>query len=143
MTSPENTDIMKKRIRIWALLLAAAGSAWLMAAEAGERSLTFERDTVDMGTLDGKTPVTGRFRFRNEGAQPVGVTRVFGDCTCIRTEYPDGEIAPGGEGEISVTYSGSNRSHGPFVKMLRVGTTDSPRYRRIWIRGVVARPQKD
>jgi hypothetical protein len=82
------------------------------------------------------------FLLRNTGSAPLTITQVQTSCGCTEPDWTRDPIAPGGEGQIFITYSTKNRP-GPFKKNISVYTTDKERRLRLTITGEVIPKSKD
>ena len=75
--------------------------------------IKFEKTTIDFGTFSMDDPVQKcTFKFKNVGDAKLVITAVHASCGCTVAEYPKDFISPGGSGEITVTYDGSNKMPG-------------------------------
>jgi hypothetical protein len=71
----------------------------------------------------GPRKLTGEFKFKNTGVEPVTITEVHSSCGCTVPETPKEPVAPGGSGVIPVTYSGGDRQ-GKQTQHIQVKTSD-------------------
>lgn len=117
------------------LLLSLVMSCY--GAEKSKGEIKFEETTYDFGNVkeDGGK-VTHEFSFKNVGNEPLKITDARAECGCTTPEYPKGEIAPGEEGIIKVTYNPLGRPGG-FTKVVTVRCTGNPGKVNLKIRGTV------
>lgn len=76
--------------------------------------------TYNFGTIsevDG--PASHTFVVTNTGDAPLVITRVTASCGCTRPQWTKAPIAPGGKGEVTVTYNPKGRP-GPFYKTVSI-----------------------
>lgn len=88
----------------------------------GARAMRFGQTTVDTGTIgENDGPSVYEYRFRNEGAEPLAVTRVQTSCGCAVAEAVPKVVPAGGEGAIRVTYRPKGHP-GRFMRRIFVYT---------------------
>lgn len=107
---------MKQIIFIFMAILFATG----MASAQKKAVIVAETATHDFGEIkesDGK--VTYTFKVKNEGDAPLVLTRVIASCGCTTPEWTKEPIAPGGSGDIKITFDPQGRP-GPFAKTISV-----------------------
>ncbi|MCC8117475.1 MAG: DUF1573 domain-containing protein [Bacteroidales bacterium] len=97
---------------IFTALLIALVCMVALPSMAQEKApeLKFETLRHDLGTIhekDGK--VTVEFPFTNDGNANLVITSAYASCGCTTPKYPEGPIAPGAKGVITVTYSPAGR----------------------------------
>lgn len=98
--------------------------------------ISFDDKIHDFGdVLIGDGPVSHTFRFRNVGNTDMTVLNVISSCGCTTPVWPTEPIAPGGEGEISVTFTNDQGPY-PFDKTLTVYVSGAARPEILHIRGV-------
>jgi hypothetical protein len=81
--------------------------------------IQFDENVFDFGEIYQDTDHTHAFGFANVGDAPLTVKRTQTSCGCTAAIASEGPIAPGGRGEIRVTYS-SKRSVGAQSKTVTV-----------------------
>lgn len=97
-------------------------------AEFGHTEYTFgptPRDSV----------LTHSFPFVNEGDEPLIVFETSTSCPCVTVRKPSSPVAPGGTGEIVVTFDGSRSMRGRFQQLVRVTTSASGSPVKLYIYG--------
>ncbi|MEG1701152.1 MAG: DUF1573 domain-containing protein [Alistipes sp.] len=100
---------------------------WMVAgiAPAAAQGLVFSDLKKDVGTIsEDDAPRLYRFAYRNTSKKPVVILRVVTTCGCTQPAYSRQPIAPGGEGEVSVTFHPRGRA-GSLHKALFVYTNES------------------
>ena len=109
---------MKRILYVFALILLTAG---VMSAQNKEAVITVVGDAVyDFGDIqEAKGPATHVFKIKNDGGTPLVITKVVASCGCTTPDWTKEPIAPGGSGEIKVTYDPTSRP-GPFTKTISV-----------------------
>ena len=80
--------------------------------------MVFENETIDYGTLPHNADGTRQFVFVNNGNKPLTIESTQGSCGCTVPTKPEGAIAPGATGKISVHYA-TDRV-GPFTKTVTI-----------------------
>lgn len=88
--------------------------------------IKFEREIVDFGKLNDGEKVTCSFKFKNAGESDLIISSVSANCGCTVADYPREPIAPGEEGQITVTYDSSNSSGLRISKEISVLTNTTP-----------------
>lgn len=98
--------------------------------------IKFETTTIDLGKFSMDDAVRKCvFRFTNTGSAKLVVSYVHPTCGCTVAEYTKDYIAPGGTGEITVTYNGTGKMPGKFKKSIQVFTNCKDDMARIFISG--------
>lgn len=98
--------------------------------------IKFDKTTHNFGSFSEKNPVvTHSFTFTNVGEQPLVVNQAIASCGCTVPEFTKEPIAPGGKGEIKVTYNGEGKFPGHFKKSITVRTNGSVEMTRLYIEG--------
>lgn len=104
---------------------------WLLAAvllvgfSSISAKLTWVEEKIDFGTIretDGK--VTRNFSCRNDGSEPVMISRVRTTCGCTSVATKGETVLPGESVQLPVTYNPVGRP-GHFDKGVMVYTADS------------------
>ena len=103
--------------------------------------IKYEQTTVDLGTFSQDTPVQKcTFKFYNVGDDKLYINYVHG---CTVADFPKDPISPGGSGEISVTYDGTNKMPGKFRKTIQVFTNCKDELSRVYILGNMSNLTKE
>ena len=114
------------------VLLALLLSAQIVLAQ----KISFERNTVDVGKVLWKSPVTATFRFTNkDGRQPLQIREVDAGCGCLSVKWPSAAVTKGTTGEIQITYDAMMLGH--FDRFIDVYTNQSAKPTRIRMKGHV------
>lgn len=79
--------------------------AFLYALCLNAQSLQFRQDTLDVGLTTWYRPIKGVFRFKNVSNNTVRIAEVDPGCGCLMPVYPEGDIRPGEEGRVVITYN--------------------------------------
>lgn len=122
---------MKKMLMIGLMMVFTLG---MMAQQPAQ--IKFDKTTHNFGSFSEKNPVvTHSFTFTNVGEQPLVVNQAIASCGCTVPEFTKEPIAPGGRGEIKVTYNGEGKFPGHFKKSITVRTNGSVEMTRLYIEG--------
>lgn len=98
--------------------------------------IKFEKTTHDFGTFCMDDAVQKCvFKFTNTGKAKLVINYVHPTCGCTVAEYTKDYIAPGGTGEITITYDGNGKMPGRFKKGIQVFTNCKDDMSRIYIMG--------
>lgn len=107
---------MKKVIFICLAIFMTAGIAFAQQNAV----IAADNATHDFGQIkEADGDVTHTFEIKNDGAQPLVITRVIASCGCTTPEWPKEPIAAGQKGTIKITFDPKNRP-GPFTKSISV-----------------------
>ena len=109
---------MKRILYVFTLIVLTAG---VISAQNKDAAITVEGDAVfDFGDIkEANGPATHAFKVKNDGGTPLVITKVVASCGCTTPDWTKEPIAPGGSGEIKVTYDPTSRP-GPFTKTISV-----------------------
>ena len=125
---------------VMALLMVVGASA----KKKKYAEIKYEQTTVDLGTFSQDTPVQKcTFKFYNVGNDKLYINYVHTSCGCTVADFPKDPISPGGSGEISVTYDGTNKMPGRFRKAIQVFTNSKDELSRIYILGNMSNLTKE
>jgi hypothetical protein len=113
---------MKRNLLVMLVVMFTAMFANAQTAEAKKTSLTFEKTTLDYGTIKQNSEPLRVFKFKNNSNKPVIITSATGSCGCTVPDYPKQPIAPGESSKIDVRYD-TNRI-GQFTKTVTITTND-------------------
>lgn len=97
---------------------------------------------IDLGSIPADTIVEAVMRFRNTGAAPLVIERVFAECGCTSPGFTRDSIPPHAEGEIKVKFNSKGRAPGTFRKALRVRSNADNRREVFYITGKIKRPYR-
>jgi len=73
-------------------------------------TMQFYETKYDFGTIPSDKPVTHIFRLKNTGQNPLMIARADVSCGCTVPKYSLDPIAPGADGEITVTFNPNGKS---------------------------------
>ena len=106
--------------------------------------IKYEQTSVDLGTFSQDTPVQKcTFKFYHVGDYKLYINYVHTSCGCTVADFPKDPISPGGSGEISVTYDGTNKMPGKFRKTIQVFTNCKDELSRVYILGNMSNLTKE
>ena len=107
---------MKKAILFILLIFTPLG----LYSQVFGPMISFEMDTIDYDEITKGSDWVRTFTFENTGDAPLEIQGVRSSCGCTIPKKPEGPIAPGEKGEITVRYD-TNRI-GVFRKTITVNT---------------------
>jgi hypothetical protein len=126
---------MKQIILVFMALLLATSIA--SAQDEAGAALSVSEDSHDFGTIkESGGKVSHAFVIKNEGSQPLVITRVIASCGCTSPQWTAEPIAPGKTGEVLVTYDPQGRP-GPFAKTVSIYSNGKRGSQVVTIRGEV------
>lgn len=124
---------MKKLILAMTMLVAMVASAHAQA------EIKFDKVIHNFGTFSEKTPVQKTtFTFTNVGDKPLIINQAIASCGCTVPSYTKTPIAPGKQGQISITYNGKGMFPGHFKKSITVRSNGNVEMTRLYIEGVMS-----
>jgi hypothetical protein len=102
------------------LCLAIAGNIKAQSAPANPNApvISFQKDTIDYGTIPHNADGYRAFAFTNTGKEPLIISETHGSCGCTIPTAPKESIQPGASAEIKVHYA-TDRV-GQFIKTVTV-----------------------
>lgn len=110
---------MKRVIFICMAVLFATGIASAQKTES-KASIAIAEEVYQFGNMkENEGKVSHTFAIKNDGSQPLVITRVTASCGCTTPEWTKEAIAPGKTGELIVTFDPSGRP-GPFTKTVTI-----------------------
>jgi len=105
-------------------------------AKKKHAQIKYEQTTIDVGTFSQDDPVQKcTFKFYNVGDAKLYINYVHTSCGCTVADFPKDPISPGGSGEITVTYNGTNKMPGKFKKTIQVFSNCKDELSRVYILG--------
>ena len=110
---------------ILAFILFSAGSIF---AGKGPK-IKFKEESKDFGKMKQGKVLTHIFVFENEGDETLTIKRVKTSCGCTAALLSNKEIAPGGKGEIKLTYN-TRGFQGKNTKYIDVESNDPAQPRK-------------
>lgn len=105
-------------------------------AFASAQSISFDKTTIEYGTV--KTGAEGHrfFNVKNTGDKPLIINRVQASCGCTTPEWSQDPIMPGKSAKIKVGYN--TQINGDFLKLIEVYSNDPVNGRSsLYIKGKV------
>ena len=85
--------------------------------------MKWEQTTIELHPTPGDDKAVGHFKYQNTGNKSVRFTSVRTSCGCTVAQTQKEEVAPGGNGEITATFSIGDRT-GTQLKTVTVETDD-------------------
>ena len=73
-------------------------------------TIKFDESKYDFGKISADSVVKHVFKFHNTGANPLMIARTDVSCGCTVPSYSQAPIAPGAEGEITVSFNPKGKS---------------------------------
>ncbi len=73
-------------------------------------TMKFDETNFDFGTIPDSKEVKHVFKFRNTGKNPLMIAKADVSCGCTVPSFSKEPIAPGAEGEITVTFNPKGKS---------------------------------
>lgn len=112
------------------------GFGLLMAGFFSAQTITFDKTTIDYGTIKKGSDGNREFVVKNIGDKPLIITNVKPACGCTTPTWTKEPIAPGKTGVIKVWYD--TKIVNPFTKLIEVFSNDPNSSRTVvYIKGVV------
>ena len=128
---------MKQVLAILAFVFVGAFAA---QAQTGP-VMTFEKTTIDYGTIEKGSEPIRKAMFTNTGNEPLIIKNAKGSCGCTTPNWPKEPIMPGESASIDIRYD-TNRE-GAFTKTVTLTTNETPSERTITIKGDVKPGKKE
>ncbi|MDA3883034.1 MAG: DUF1573 domain-containing protein [Bacteroidales bacterium] len=76
---------------------------------ASKTSISFDEETLDLGTLTSGEVVTNTFTFTNTGDNDLLISSIRTSCGCTSTDYSKEPVKPGEKGYVSITFDTKGR----------------------------------
>ena len=116
-----------KNIGLYFILLVSLAIINCGQADSGKKivpaesfaSISFKKDSSDLGTIEEKKIASYDFSFSNTGNSPLTISYAKGSCHCVQAKWPDKAINPGDSAIINVTFD-PNGVNGYFVRTIDV-----------------------
>jgi hypothetical protein len=105
-------------------------------ALSNAQTITFDKTTIDYGTVKANSDGNRVFTFTNTGNKPLIISNVQPGCGCTASDWTKEPILPGKKGEIKVHYNTATVA--PFKKTIDVFSNDPANGRIVlYIQGTV------
>jgi hypothetical protein len=89
-------------------------------------AIAFETDFHDFGKITSGEVVSQVFKFTNKGTGPLVISHVQVSCGCTSPEYTREPVAPGAEGNVTLSFNSSG-FHGTQNKQVVITTDGEPK----------------
>lgn len=131
---------MRKFFLLFSFIAFASFGILVAQDQTPAEKIVFEKVSHDFGTLKEGDPAMEVFKFKNVSSEPITLQNVKASCGCTTPQWTNTPVAPGGTGEIQVSYGTTGRP-GPFNKSVTVtlDTVSQPIF--LYIKGDVIRPE--
>jgi hypothetical protein len=113
---------MKQIFSILALVVFGALTVAAQSKSVGP-IMTFEKTTIDYGTIDKGGEPHREFKFTNTGDEPLVIKSAKGSCGCTTPSVPEKPIMPGESDVIKVRYD--TQRVGGFTKTVTLVTNEN------------------
>jgi len=117
------------------LIIISLLSAATLYQGSGPGEAGFGHTEYTFGPTPRDSVLTHSFPFINEGDEPLIIFETSTSCPCVTVRKPSAPVAPGGTGEIVVTFDGSKSLRGRFQQLVRVTTSASGKTVKLYIYG--------
>ena len=108
-------------------------------AFASAQSISFDKTTLDYGTVKHNSDGQRIFTIKNTGDKPLIISRVQASCCCTTPEWSQEPIMPGKTAPLKVGYN--TTIVGDFTKIIEVYSNDPENSRAVInIKGTVEGP---
>ncbi len=108
---------MKQIIFVFMAILLATSIA---TAQEDGAVISIAQNLHDFGDInEADGDVTHTFTVKNDGKQPLVITRVIASCGCTSPNWTKEPIQPGQTGEVKITFNPKGRP-GPFTKTISI-----------------------
>ena len=91
-------------------------------ALASAQTISFDKTTIDYGTVKNGADGHRFFTVKNTGDKPLIISKVQASCGCTTPEWSQDPIMPGKTSQIKVGYN--TTIVGPFQKLIQVYSND-------------------
>jgi len=97
--------------------------------------LTLVDKKIETKSVKHNTPVTAKFRIKNDGDAPLIIFEASATCDCTKATWPKQPILPGKQAEIEVVFDGTKL--GKFNKPVYITTNANDKREVIFLKGEV------
>lgn len=98
--------------------------------------MTFTETLYEFGEVDAGAIVKHDFTFTNDGNVPLLITAARSTCGCTVPSYPEGPVAPGESGTVSVSFDTKNK-YGRQRKPVTLTANTYPARTTVYVDGTV------
>ncbi|MDR0973181.1 MAG: DUF1573 domain-containing protein [Prevotellaceae bacterium] len=116
-------------------------SATLATPLSAQSRLLVENETLELGQVQWKHPLTFEYSVANDGNQPLVLTEVSTSCECAVADWTKNAIVPGGKGTITLTFQPDML--GRFEKYVGVYSNAEPHLQYFRFTGTVVEQVTD
>lgn len=104
--------------------------------------LKMDTTICNFGQFTEDTPQTYVFGFTNVGDEPLVIHQAMSSCGCTVPKFTKDPIAPGGRGELRVTYNGKGKYPGHFKKAVTLRSNAKNSLVRVYVEGDMLEKKK-
>ncbi|MDR1919276.1 MAG: DUF1573 domain-containing protein [Tannerellaceae bacterium] len=123
----------KQVITVFTILLLIGSAAY---AQKGA-IIASDTQTFDFGFIaEADGLATHSFTIKNTGTAPLVINRITASCGCAQPDWSKAPIAPGGTGEVKISYNPKGRP-GPFHKSIAIHSNAKNERLTLYIKGAV------
>lgn len=90
--------------------------------------ITFDEEMHDFGNLSAGEQVSYSFHFRNTGKKDLIISGCGASCGCTVPSYPQGRIAPGNDGYVTVSFNSSGKAGETYEEVTVVSNAQPGRH---------------
>ena len=113
-----------KRFVVLLLLLFVMPSAWAQTdskAESGGAAIRLHEVHHNFGDVARRGgDLVYELHYKNEGDQPLVLTRVVTSCSCLKAHFQHRPLKAGDEGVIRIVYEPQKSEPGAFSKVIQI-----------------------
>ncbi len=125
---------MKKLLFAFSFI-AASTFAFAQESNPNAPEISFEKETIDYGTIEQGADGKREFVFTNTGKEPLIITNAKGSCGCTIPKWPREPIGPGEQSVIKVSYD--TKRLGSFNKSVTITSNAKTATKVVKIKGTV------
>ncbi len=110
-------------------VLAGGAEAGRYASNSVARpKAVIDETEFDFGTMDDDATQRHAFEFRNEGSEPLTLSKGDTTCRCTLIDLEEKEVPPGGSATVNLEWTSKNQA-GPYRQTATIFTNDPDRPR--------------
>ena len=118
-----------KRFVVLLLLLFVMPAAWAQTdskAESGGAAIRLHEVHHNFGDVARRGgDLVYELHYKNEGDQPLVLTRVVSSCSCLKAHFQHRPLKAGDEGVIRIVYEPQKSEPGAFSKVIQIYSNSS------------------